>query len=139
MKILVSACLLGERCRYDGKDAKNEKVIAYIKDAKKVIAVCPEVLGGLDTPREPSEIVCGRVITKSGCDVTDNFISGANEALKTAKEENIDIAILKAKSPSCGVRNIYDGSFSKKVTEGQGVFAKLLKENGFKVFDEDEM
>lgn len=139
MKILVSACLIGENCKYNGKNNRSEKVLEYIKNADKVVAVCPEVLGGLDIPRDPSEIKGGKVITKNGKDVTLEFIKGAEEALSIAKEENIDIAILQSRSPSCGVNEIYDGNFSGKLTRGEGIFAKMLKKNGFKVIDAEDI
>ena len=139
MKILVSACLIGENCKYNGKNNRSEKVLEYIKNADKVVAVCPEVLGGLDIPRDPSEIKGGKVITKKGKDVTLEFIKGAEEALSIAKEENIDIAILQSRSPSCGVNEIYDGNFEGKLTCGEGIFAKMLKNNGFKVIDAEDI
>ena len=111
MKIMVSACLLGENCKYNGGNNYNEKVMEYIK-GHEVISVCPEVLGGLPTPRVPSEIVGGVVTTKDGRNVDSEFRLGAEIALKKALEEEVDLVILQSRSPSCGVKQIYDGSFS---------------------------
>ena len=134
--ILVSSCLLGEPCRYDGKSSKDEATIEYLKN-KEYIKVCPEVLGGLDTPRDPAEkqIINGeiRIVNCKGVDVTKAFLKGAEEVLKIAKENNCTKAILKAKSPSCGCGKIYDGSFSGKLIEGNGVTAELLMKEGIQV------
>ena len=138
MKILVSACLLGENCKYNGKNNYSERVAAYVA-GHEVIPVCPEVLGGLPTPRDPSEIVDGVVISCKGVNVDRQFREGAKEALRIAEENNIDLAILQSRSPSCGVRQIYDGSFTGKLIPGQGVFAKLLSENDFRVLDCEEI
>ena len=126
MKIMVSACLLGENCKYNAGNNYNEKVMEYIK-GHEVISVCPEVLGGLPTPRVPSEIVGGVVTTKDGRNVDSEFRLGAEIALKKALEEEVDLVILQSRSPSCGVKQIYDGSFSGNKIDGQGIFAKLLK------------
>ena len=134
MKVMVSACLLGEKCKYNGGDNYSEKLTDYIKD-KEVISVCPELDGGLGVPRDPCEIADGRVITSSGDDVDIEFRDGASKCVELAISEDIDLAILQSRSPSCGVNQIYDGSFSGKLIEGSGVFASLLKENGFEVLD----
>jgi uncharacterized protein YbbK (DUF523 family) len=131
MKI-VSACLAGLKCRWDGEARLCEKVVELVKQGKAV-PVCPEQLGGLTTPRDPAEQRGDRVFTKTGEDVTSNFERGAEEALKVAKLSGCDEAILKSKSPSCGSGKVYDGTFSGKLVEGDGVFAKLLKKNGIKV------
>jgi len=136
--ILCSACLLGIKCRYDGKDKLNKKVIELSKK-KILIPVCPEQLGGLSTPREPAEQKGKRVITKSGKDVTQNFKKGAKEVLKLAKLFGIKEAILKQKSPSCGFGKIYDGSFSGKLIKGNGVTAALLKRKGIKIITEEDL
>jgi len=143
--ILCSACLLGIKCRYDARQKPNRKVLKLAKK-KILIPICPEQLGGLETPREPAEIVGGegkdvlegkaKVITESGKDVTKNFILGAKEVLKIARILNIKKAILKQKSPSCGNGKIYDGSFSRKVKKGDGVTTALLKKNGIEVISE---
>ena len=137
INVVISRCLLGENCRYDGGANKIEK-LCEIKKLCNLIPVCPEVLGGLETPRSPSEIQNGLVIMKNGSDVTDNFRSGAQKAFEIAKKNNCKAAILKAKCPSCGRDCIYDGSFSGKLTEGDGVFASLLKKEEFVIFTEKE-
>ena len=138
MNILVSACLLGINCRYDGKDNKVEDILNVLKE-HNIIPICPEQLGGLTTPREPSEIVNGKVISKSGIDVNEEFEKGAGEALKLSKMFNSSIAILKARSPSCGSIQIYDGNFNGSLVDGHGVTAKLFRENGMMVFSEENM
>ncbi|MFA5411863.1 MAG: DUF523 domain-containing protein [Candidatus Micrarchaeia archaeon] len=134
---IVSACLAGVNCRWDGKSKACPEVIELIENGK-AIPVCPEQLGGLATPRPPAEQKDGRVLTKTGEDVTEKFELGAREALKIAQLANCDEAILKSKSPSCGVGKIYDGTFSGNLVDGDGVFAKALKENGIRVRSEKE-
>lgn len=131
-KILVSACLLGLNCKYDGGNNYSEEIDEFLKDYD-VIPICPEIMGGLPTPRVPSEVLGDKVITKEGKDVTLQFKKGAEEVLFLAKKYNIKKALLKAKSPSCGNGQIYDGSFSHTLVDGDGVTAKLLKENGIEV------
>ena len=131
---MVSACLLGENCKYNGGNNYSEKVMEYVK-GHQVISVCPEVDGGLPTPRIPCEIVDGIVTNKEGQSKDIEFRAGARLGLKKAIEEKVDLAILQSRSPSCGVNQIYDGSFSGQLIDGQGVFAKLLIENGIKVID----
>ena len=138
MKILVSACLLGENCKYNGKNNYSERVVKYL-EGHEVIPVCPEVLGGLTTPRDPSEIVDGVVTNCKGVNVDMQFWKGAKEAFRIAEENSIDLAILQSRSPSCGVRQIYDGSFTGKLIPRQGVFAQLLEKNGFRVMDCEEI
>lgn len=137
-KILVSACLLGTNCKYDGGNNKNEKVLEYIKD-KEVIPVCPEIFGGLPTPRIPSEIVGDKILNKEKIDVTKEYLKGAEETLYLAKMFNVKKALLKESSPSCGSNTIYDGTFSKNKKEGMGITAKLLKENGIEIISEKEL
>lgn len=136
MNILVSACLLGVACRYDGKSKEVERIKRLISKYN-LIPICPEQLGGLPTPRVPSERNGDKVINSEGKDVTCEYKKGAEEALRIAKIFNCSIAILKAKSPSCGTGEIYDGSFSKTLTVGNGITADLLLENGIKVFTEN--
>ncbi|MDE7282469.1 MAG: DUF523 domain-containing protein [Lachnospiraceae bacterium] len=138
MKVLVSACLLGENCKYNGMNNYNNKVIEFIR-GHEVIAVCPEVLGGLNVPRKPAEIVDGMIMTEEGISVNKEFREGAYLALKQALNEKIDMAILQSRSPSCGVNQIYDGTFSGKLIEGQGVFAEMLKRAGVKVIDAEDI
>ena len=136
-KILVSACLLGVSVRYDGKSKANEELIEKLKDYD-FIPICPEVWGGLPTPRVPSEIINDKVINKDGIDVTDNYMRGAIETLNLARKFNIKKAILKSKSPSCGKNKIYDGSFTGSLIDGNGITAKLLMDNDIEVLTEDE-
>jgi uncharacterized protein YbbK (DUF523 family) len=135
---LCSACLLGVKCRYNGKSALNRKVVALLK-AEVLIPVCPEQIGGLPTPREPAEIRGKRVITKSGKDVTENFLQGAQQVLKLAKLFGVKEAVLKQGSPSCGCGRIYNGTFSGKTVKGDGVTTALLKKNGIKVITEEDL
>lgn len=135
---LCSACLLGIRCRYDGKSKPDKRIIGLSKK-EALIPVCPEQLGGLSTPRESSEIKGKRVITVSGKDQTENMKKGAEETLKIAKLFNIKQAILKQKSPSCGCGKIYDGTFSGKIIKGDGVTTALLKKNKIKVISEEDI
>ena len=136
--ILVSACLLGEPCRYDGKSKPCERVIA-LKDTYNLIPICPEVMGGLPTPRTPSEICGERVLMKDGCDVTENYNRGAQKALAIARENACTVAILKEKSPSCGSGLIHNGSFDGGLVEGDGITTLLLKQNGIRVLGESEI
>lgn len=138
MKILVSACLLGKNCKYNGGNNFNQGVLEFI-EGHEVIGVCPEQLGGLSTPRLPAEIVDGVVTNKEGVSVDAEFRKGAQSALAAALENKVDLAILQSRSPSCGVKEIYDGSFSGKKIKGQGVFAKLLSAHGIKVLDAEDV
>ena len=133
-----SACLLGVKCRYDGQGKSNEKVIALSKK-ERLLPVCPEVLAGLSIPREQAEIKEGKVLTKSGKDVTYYFEKGAQEVLKIAESFGIKEAIFKQRSPSCGCGQIYDGTFSGKIIKGDGITAALLKRNGLKVISEEDL
>lgn len=145
--IIASACLAGIKCWYDGKAKTNKKIVEMVKDGRAVV-ICPEQLGGLKTPREPSEIINGTgedvldskvpVKSKSGLDVTGYFIKGAEEALRIARFVNAEEAILKEKSPSCGVKKIPGGN-SGKLIDGCGVTAALLKRNGIKVISSDDL
>ncbi len=136
-KLLVSACLAGFPCRYDGK-TKPVKEIVELVESGKAIPFCPEVEGGLPTPRIPSEQLKDRVINEEGIDVTDNYNLGAKKALEVCQNNNISKAILKAKSPSCGVGKVYDGTFSGTLIEGDGVTTTLLKDNNIKVINEED-
>jgi uncharacterized protein YbbK (DUF523 family) len=136
--IIVSACLAGMHCRYDGREKSNDEVIRLVAEGK-AIPVCPEQLGGLPTPRLPSEIVNGKVMRKDGMDVTAEFERGADDALTLAKLAGATSAILKAKSPSCGAGRIYDGSFSGSVIPGDGVFANLCRQNGISLQTEEDL
>lgn len=138
MKIAVSSCLLGDNCKYNGGNNYSEKVIKFVEE-HEVISVCPEVLGGLPIPRESAEIVNGVVSLKDGSSVDKMFRDGAEKAIRIVKENNADLVILQSRSPSCGVNTIYDGSFSGKLIPGQGVFSELLKKNGIKVIDVEDL
>lgn len=138
MRILVSACLLGKNCKYNGGNNLNQRVLDFI-EGHEVIGICPEQLGGLSTPRLPAEIIDGVVTNKEGISVDAEFRKGAQAALATALENKVDLAILQSRSPSCGVKEIYDGSFSGKKIKGQGVFAKLLSAHGIKVLDAEDI
>ncbi len=136
--ILVSACLLGIGCRYDGKHKADPEVIK-LKEKYNLIPVCPEIFGGLSTPRTPSERVGDKVMMKDGRDVTENYSRGANEALELCRIFNIKTAVLKERSPSCGKGRIYDGTFSGALTERDGVTAELLMREGIRVIGESEI
>ena len=136
--VLVSACLLGIGCRYDGKHKANEEVLR-LREKYNLIPVCPEVFGGLPTPRVPSERVGGKVMMRDGRDVTDNYRRGAEEALRLCRIYDVKLAILKERSPSCGKNEIYDGSFSGTLTHRDGVTAELLKSEGISVIGESEI
>jgi len=138
MKIAVSACLLGENCKYNGGNNFSQKVIEFVK-GHEVVPLCPEVLGGLPVPREPAEIVRGLVMQKNGNSVDAEFRKGAQIALKKILDREIELVILQSRSPSCGVNMIYDGSFSGKLISGKGVFADLLQKNGIKVIDVSDL
>ena len=137
-KIIVSACLLGENCRYDGGNCRNKKVIAYLKD-KEFIAVCPEQMAGLSTPRLPCEVVADRVINIDGKDLTADFDSAAAAVLAIAKKHQVKLAILKSESPSCGRDFIFDGSFTGRLVANHGVTANLLLNNNIRVISEKEI
>ena len=138
INILVSACLLGLDCRYDGKNCLNEKVLELKKYAN-LIPVCPEQMGGLSTPRDPSEIVGKRLISNKGTDVTANYDKGAEMALKLAEINYCHYAVLKQKSPSCGCGLIYDGTFTGKTIKGNGNTTRLLTENGIICFSDEDI
>ena len=147
-KILISACLLGEKVRYDGKDnlQTHARLQAWIK-AGNVVAICPEMAGGLPTPRPPAEIQSSKtavdilngnakIITDTNIDVTSQYLKGAYATLALAQKHHIHTAILKGRSPSCGSHQIYDGTFSRSLIAGMGVTTALLSQHGITVFDE---
>ena len=137
MKIMVSACLLGENCKYNGGNNLNPELLQMLS-GHTVIPICPEVMGGLPTPRTPAEIVNGEVINREGVSVDAKFREGASRALEKARQEKPDLIILQSRSPSCGVREIYDGTFSGRLVSGHGIFAGLAQENGFPVMDVED-
>ncbi len=139
-KVLISACLLGERVRYDGKvKLYGHPIFEKLIMENRVISYCPEVDGGLSVPRIPAEIKENRVINQIGADVTHYFTNGAKKALVLAKQNNVKVAILKSKSPSCSNNFVYDGTFSKTLKEGMGITAKLLEYEGILVFNENQL
>ncbi|WP_026895100.1 DUF523 domain-containing protein [Clostridiisalibacter paucivorans] len=139
--LLVSACLAGVNCRYDGDNNFNKDIANLVKDGKAIL-ICPEQMGGLTTPRMPCEIIIDdqgnrKVVDKNGRDVTQNFIKGAKEALNIAKRVNAKKAILKSRSPSCGAFQIYDGTFGGKIINGTGITAELFSKHGIEIFTEE--
>ncbi len=153
MKILVSSCLLGEDVRYDGDNSSiaynpsfkfsTKELFMDILCDNEIYSFCPEVSGGLGTPRLPAEITSHekpfKIQNKDGEDVTVNFLIGAKNALDLCKEENIKVALLKANSPSCGNIQTYDGTFSETLIDSQGMTARLLNENGIETFNENQL
>ena len=138
MKIMVSACLVGENCKYNGGSNRNEKVLQMMSE-HEVITVCPEQMGGLPTPRVPSEVKNGIVTARNGRNVDREFRAAAAKCLEIALREQPDLIVLQSRSPSCGVKQRYDGSFTGKLVDAPGVTAKLLMENGFRCVDVKEL
>ena len=138
MIILVSACLLGHACRYDGQSKPHANVSELLKK-HTLVPICPEVQGGLPTPRPPAEIKGDRVINNEGRDVTEFYLRGAQAALELAKILGADTAVLKQRSPSCGSGQIHNGKFDGGLVDGWGIAAKLLRDNGIAVYSEDEV
>ena len=148
-KLLVSRCLLGHRVRYDGGAHGPYDLLQQWQAEGRIVPLCPEVAGGLPTPRAPAEIAGGQggdvlegrlpVLTDSGADVTAAFIGGAEAALRLVRQHDLRIAVLKARSPSCGNTHNYDGSFSGTLVAGEGVTAALLRRHGVRVFDESQL
>lgn len=142
MNILISRCLLGFPCRYDGKASNNEDINLFVekyKDKHNFITICPEVEGGLPTPRAACEIVGKKVLNNNGEDKTKEFLLGAKIAVNKAKKYKVEVAILKSKSPSCGTSIIYDGTFSHKLINGSGITSRMLSEYGVYVINENEL
>lgn len=138
MKVLVSACLLGRNCKYNGGNNYNSKVAEFVKN-KEIIEVCPEVLAGLGVPRVPMEIVSGRLVNREGVDIDAPVRRAVEAILEQIKEEEIDCCILKSRSPTCGVRQVYDGTFSGRLVDGAGVLAQALMDAGYRVIDAEEL
>ncbi len=139
-KILVSACLCGVKCRYNGSDCGcNKPEFIKWQTEGRLIPVCPEVLSGLSTPRYPMEISGGRLITQLGEDLTDKCMSGVKETLRIARENHVELCVLKQNSPTCGCSVIYDGTFTGRRIPGEGVAAAALKKAGFQVISEEEV
>ena len=135
---MVSACLMGENCKYNGGNNLDEKVMS-LAAGNEIIKICPEVMGGLPIPRNPSEVQCDKVISSAGISVDREFRLGALRCLKLAEQERPDLIILKSRSPSCGVKQRYDGSFTGKLIDAPGVTAELLMKNGFLVIDVEDI
>ena len=136
MKIAVSACLLGHNCKYSGGNNRSQKVLDYI-EGHEVIPVCPEVAGGMSVPRVPVELKDGKAINRDGEDVTAFFRRGVEQEMK--KMQDIDLVILQPRSPSCGCKQIYDGTFTKTLIEGKGMFAQALAAAGIPMMDGDDV
>jgi uncharacterized protein YbbK (DUF523 family) len=144
IKVVVSACLLGSPVRYDGRDKKSSHlVLQRWLDEGRIVSVCPEMLGGLGTPRPPAEIVAGdetrRVVTPEGKNVTDAFVSGARAVVEQTNTHRICVAILKEGSPSCGSTFVYDGTFTKTKVPGEGITTAALRSLGIVVFSEEQL
>lgn len=138
--LLISRCLLGDACRYDGKSKPlPAETLQALRSRYELIPVCPEVLGGLPTPRTPSERQGSRVVMQTGADVAAEYRRGAEATLRLALAHNVCAAVLKERSPSCGKGEIYDGTFTGTLKEGNGVTAEVLLENGFAVYGESEI
>lgn len=137
-KVLVSACLIGEKCRYDGKGFLTNRINDLLKMCS-IIPICPETIGGLKTPRSPSEIIGDKVINSEGIDVTDQYKNGAFIAEEICVTQGIKYALLKEKSPSCGTHQIYDGSFNKTLISGVGITTQRLKKIGVICYSENEI
>ncbi len=138
MKVLVSACLLGRNCKYNGGNNYDERIANYLK-GKEVIEVCPEVLAGLGIPRTPIEIVSGILRDRNGNSVDVALRDAVRIILEQIHAEDIECAILKSRSPTCGVRQVYDGTFSGTLIDGSGVLAQALKDAGYRVIDAEEL
>ncbi len=138
MKVIVSACLAGYNCKYNGGNNFNQKVMDLCQ-SHEIIKVCPEVLGGLPIPRPSAEIVNAQVMNTEGKNITEEFSLGAQKAFEIVKKENPDLIILQSRSPSCGIKQIYDGTFSGKKIPGHGLFAAICINAGYKVLDIEDI
>lgn len=137
VKIVVSACLLGTNCKYNGGNNESDAVKEFIK-GREVLPVCPEVLAGLGVPREPIEIVDGAVCRKDGTSVDVALRKAVEDILSQLAEEDVECVILKSRSPTCGVKQVYDGTFSGKLIDGMGVLAAALRDQGYNVIDSED-
>ena len=138
MKILVSACLLGENCKYNGGNNYSPAVVEFVKD-KEVLAVCPEMMAGMGCPRTPIEIVDGVLMDCDGNNVDAPMRQAVADAMKFIRNEDVPCAILQSRSPTCGVNQVYDGSFSGTLISGSGIFANALKDAGYQTIDAEDM
>ncbi|MBU5491234.1 DUF523 domain-containing protein [Butyricicoccus intestinisimiae] len=137
MTVLVSACLLGENCKYNGGNNCSPAILDFLKD-KQVIPICPEILAGMPAPRPPVEVNGSRVLRKNGEDVTDAYCSGVCKAMQIAAQQPIDLVILKSRSPTCGVGQRYDGTFTGTLVNQSGLFAEALQRAGYSVKSSDD-
>jgi uncharacterized protein YbbK (DUF523 family) len=138
VKVLVSACLLGRNCKYNGGNNYREKVEEFLR-GKEVIEVCPEMLAGLGVPRTPIEIRDGEVVSRDGNSVDTAIRAAVAQVLQGIRDEQIECCILKSRSPTCGVHQIYDGTFTGTLIDGAGVLAQALKEAGYRVLDDEDL
>ena len=138
MKVLVSACLLGENCKYNGGNNYNPAVAEFVKD-KEVLPICPEMMAGMGCPRTPIEIVDGVLMDRNGNNVDAAMRQAVAQAMEMIRKEDIQCAVLQSRSPTCGVNQVYDGSFSGKLIEGSGVLAQALKAAGYQVIDAEDV
>ncbi len=137
MRVMVSACLLGKNCKYNGGNNTNEAVLRFLEN-KLIIPVCPEVMGGLSTPRPPAELRWGHAVDAEGHSVDEYYRKGAMKCIALARKEHATLAILKSNSPSCSIRQVYDGSFSGKLVQGRGIFGDMVIREGIPVLDETD-
>lgn len=137
-KVLVSGCLLGENCKYNGGNNYNPRVVEFLKD-KEVISICPEIMAGMGCPRNPIEIVDGVLTDCHGKNVDSLIRKSVMEIMERIRDEEIQCAILQSRSPTCGVNQVYDGTFSGKLIPGSGVFAKSLMDAGYRVIDGEDI
>ena len=138
MKILVSACLLGENCKYSGGNNYNAAVVEFVK-GKDILPVCPEMMAGMGCPRTPIEIVDGVLMDRGGNNVDEAMREAIEMAMERIRKEDVRCAVLQSRSPTCGVNQVYDGTFSGKLISGSGVFAQRLKEEGYRVIDAEDL
>ena len=137
-KVLVSGCLLGENCKYNGGNNYNPRIVEFLKD-KEVISICPEIMAGMGCPRNPIEIVDGVLTDCHGKNVDSLIRKSVMEIMERIRDEEIQCAILQSRSPTCGVNQVYDGTFSGKLIPGSGVFAKSLMDAGYRVIDGEDI
>ena len=138
MKILVSACLLSENCKYNGGNNYSAAVAEFVKD-KEVLAICPEMTAGMGCPRTPIEIVDGVLMDRDGNNVDAAMRKAVEEAMELIRKEDIQCAVLQSRSPTCGVNQVYDGSFSGKLVSGSGILAQALKDAGYQTIDAEDL
>ena len=138
MKILMSSCLLGKNCKYNGGNNYNAAVAEFVKD-KEVLEICPEIMAGMGCPRTPIEIVDGVLMDRDGNNVDAAMRKAVADAMELIREEDIQCAVLQSRSPTCGVNQVYDGSFSGKLIKGSGVFVQALKDAGYQVIDAEDV